>query len=410
MGILYHWFRSTHETFLSHLASNIWIAFPNIILLQTVVAIRKSSVSALRKGFTLVELLVVIAIIGILVGLLLPAVQAAREAARRMSCSNNIRQIALALHNYHDAAKKLPVICGGTGNGGDFGTYNIFAPGGTSAYRMSGFVGLLPYMEQTALYEMSASNNFSPGGWVLVAGSPVEKKIPGFLCPSDAVGPTLNRGGRNYMMSMGDWSMQHHDAARGFRNPRGPFGTTRQATVGYTTTFSSVSDGLSNTIALSERCIGDNIAKLKGGFATSASVRIGNDVGATAMNIVPLDCKSTPMVNGVYSQPSSGDLTGTYWSDGSIVASGFNTILPPNSPSCAGNGQPTQESRIIAPPTSNHTGGAMVAMLDGSVSFISNSIESGNLTLGLVQAGMSNYGVWGALGSRDGAEVSNIPQ
>ena len=363
-----------------------------------------------RRGFTLVELLVVIAIIGILVGLLLPAVQAAREAARRMQCSNNIRQLALAIHNYHDAAKKIPILCGGTGTGGDFGPYNVFGPGGTNAFRMSGFIGLLPYIEQGPLYESLASNNFSPGGWFIVANTPAEKKVPGFVCPSDAVAPSFSRGVRNYMMSMGDWSMQHHDAARDWKNPRGAFGTTRQNGVGYHCTFGSIIDGLSNTIALSERCVGDNIAKVKGGFAAVASVKIGNDIGANSLAVIPLDCKSTPIVNGVYSAPASGDVTGAWWMDGATVTSGFNTILPPNSPSCSATSQPTQESRIIAPPTSNHTGGATVAMFDGSVMFISNSIDSGNLASPLVQAGVSPYGVWGALGSRDGAEVASPVQ
>lgn len=362
-----------------------------------------------RRAFTLVELLVVIAIIGILVGLLLPAVQAAREAARRMQCSNNLRQLGLAIHNYADASKKIPVLCGGTGNGGGFGAYDVFGPGGTNAYRMSGFIGLLPYMEQTPLYELLASNNFSPGGWFTVSGSPADKKIPGFICPSDAIGPGLNRGVRNYMMSMGDWSMQHHDAARNWPNPRGAFGTTRQAGVGSTCNFASISDGLSNTIALSERCVGDNSSRFKGGFAAVNSLKIGDDIGATSLNIVPLDCKSTPIVNGVYSAPATGDWTGNWWMDGCTPATGFNTILPPNSPSCSSSSQPTQESRVIAPPTSNHTGGATVAMFDGSVAFISNSIDSGNLSLGLVQSGMSNYGVWGALGSRSGSEVGSLP-
>ena len=98
-----------------------------------------------RQGFTLVELLVVIAIIGILVGLLLPAVQAAREAARRMSCSNNFKQIGLA-YNYHSAYKNLPENGGGTaeyGRGGDYSNYRW----------LSWAVGITPFMEQQALWE-----------------------------------------------------------------------------------------------------------------------------------------------------------------------------------------------------------------------------------------------------------------
>ncbi|GAB6185476.1 DUF1559 family PulG-like putative transporter [Thermopirellula anaerolimosa] len=370
-----------------------------------------------RRGFTLVELLVVIAIIGILIALLLPAVQAAREAARRSQCTNNLKQLGLALHNYHDVNNMMPFICGGTGGdtltGGtwttSFGTYNNWCTTCTSAYRLSGFVVLLPYMEQKPIYDKFASRNFSPGGWVDVAGSGVYDKIPGFFCPSDGTAQTYARPGRNYMMSMGDWTMQHHDAERQVRNPRGPFGTFRSARrPGELFNFAAVTDGLSNTAAFSERIVGQNVADVKGGFAQSAYVMPGSTGLPGMLSIVPLDCKTTPISGKRYVTPGGGDVTGRYWSDGSMVASGFNTILPPNSSSCTASGTASQESRILAPPTSNHPGGANVAMLDGSVRFVSETIDTGNLSLGLVDSGMSNYGVWGALGSRAGGEsISN---
>jgi len=362
-----------------------------------------------QLGFTLVELLVVIAIIGVMVGLLLPAVQAAREAARRMQCSNNLKQLGLAVHNYHDTYNSLPYLCGGTGSGNDFGAYNVFAPTGTNAYRQSGFVGLLPFMEQQAIYDMFSSNNFSPGGWVNVANSPVRLTIAGFLCPSDANAGSYDMGPRNYMMSMGDWTTQHHDALRGQKNPRGPFGAVRQQGIGQVYRFASITDGLSNTVGFSERLIGVEMANIKGGMASSSGVLPGASTGAALLAIVPLDCKSTPILNRRYTSPSSGDLTGRYWSDGSSVAAGFNTILSPNSPSCAAAGVASQESRILAPPTSNHPGGVSVAMLDGSVSFIADSIDSGNQSLGMIESGPSNYGIWGALGSRSGGESITLP-
>ncbi|MFG0289434.1 MAG: DUF1559 domain-containing protein, partial [Rhodopirellula sp. JB044] len=110
----------------------------------------KSSFSARRvsHGFTLVELLVVIAIIGVLVGLLLPAVQAAREAARRMSCSNNLKQLGLAVHNYHSAYNKMPMHGGGTWQDGAAVGSNL-----TNRMDLSIWVGLTPFFEQQALWE-----------------------------------------------------------------------------------------------------------------------------------------------------------------------------------------------------------------------------------------------------------------
>ena len=360
-----------------------------------------------RRGFTLIELLVVIAIIAVLIALLLPAVQQAREAARRTQCKNNLKQLGLAAHNYHDTYNSLPFICGGTGAGADFGTYNVWGPSGTSAFRLSGFVSLLPFLEQTAIFEQFAGNNFSPGGWFANgnADAPVFTKIPGFICPSDGTDEIVARmGARNYMMSMGDWTMQHHDALRGVVNPRGPFGTIRDAGRGKTYDFGQIKDGLSNTIAFSERVVGESISAVKGGFATSSGVQPGTATGATMLAIVPLDCKNVAISNSRYLAPSTGDATGRFWSDGAMTATGFNTILGPNSSSCAANGTASQESRIIAPPTSHHSGGVNVCMTDGSVRFVSDSIHTGNLALGLVDGGASNYGIWGAMGSRNGGE------
>ena len=105
-----------------------------------------------RAGFTLVELLVVIAIIGILVGLLLPAVQAAREAARRMSCSNNFRQVGIAIQNYHSAFKRLPMHGGGTGMDYQAGTTLAAYSPRTNQKSLSFLAGLMPFMEQQALW------------------------------------------------------------------------------------------------------------------------------------------------------------------------------------------------------------------------------------------------------------------
>ncbi len=139
-----------------------------------------------RRGFTLVELLVVIAIIGILVGLLLPAVQAAREAARRMQCSNNMKQLALALHNYESANKKFP--CGFSDN---FNTVVVGRDGGWAWAS-----GVLPYIEQSALYG-TLDTRFAPYGTVGTVSDAAGKNnlatatvLSAFRCPSDLAPPT----------------------------------------------------------------------------------------------------------------------------------------------------------------------------------------------------------------------------
>lgn len=123
-----------------------------------------------RKGFTLVELLVVIAIIGILVGLLLPAVQAAREAARRMQCSNNLKQLGLALQNYHDTHKGFPTVVNyGPGKATPYAT----------AYHHTWLTSILPFFEQNALYN---SIDFTQRAW---GQAFINKPVPTFRCPSD---------------------------------------------------------------------------------------------------------------------------------------------------------------------------------------------------------------------------------
>ncbi len=201
-----------------------------------------------RPGFTLVELLVVIAIIGVLVGLLLPAVQAAREAARRMSCSNNFKQIGLALHNYHSAYKQLPMHGAGTdspdGGAAPQGTANHTRDwwtsyGDANAWRLSALVGMTPFFEQQALWEhisnpstIDATSPNTPFAtpWPPMGPTPQLNRylpwvtdIPTLRCPSDpGVGlPALGR--TNYAACLGDsmhWSVRGPiDFDRGANRP-----------------------------------------------------------------------------------------------------------------------------------------------------------------------------------------------
>lgn len=337
------------------------------------------------KGFTLVELLVVIAIIGVLVALLLPAVQQAREAARRMQCSNQLKQLGLALHNYHDTYGSFVPRKQGTTQGDvhNFG-------------RLSGFIGLLPFFEQDAMYDLIMAGDpvadIPPGGPAPWSGfAPWNVAPPGLRCPSD------NFNGNeqfytNYKFSLGDTVIETIDATQ----LRGLF--ARLNGMG----FNQITDGSSNTIAMSERRISHfGLGSQTGQIPVGAGIATG--FGGLAQN--PGECLTSAM-GQFYMDP--GVIKGTSgwrWNDGQPEKVGFNTILPPNSPSCidGSNGNGDGRNTVLSA-TSNHPGGVMTLRADGSTHFASETIDAGNLGLPTVTNGISPYGVWGALGSKDGGE------
>jgi len=347
---------------------------------------------ARRPAFTLVELLVVIAIIGVLIALLLPAVQAAREAARRAQCSNNLKQIGLALHNYHSALGCFPFRQGGTVGSTDWN-------GNQS--RLSGWVLLLSYMEQAPLYQTITSGGTANGNAVPPWGprpwryeyEPWRAQVPGLLCPSDSGGygkpndtSEAAIGRTNYHFSSGDSIANINSTSP---QPRGIFGKWTGTRIAH------IADGTSNTIAVGERIV----------FQTASSVK-----GGTAYNVTgsPLICVGKVASNGLYttSEVFGGNYgAGRRWNDGATLFGGFNTVLPPNSPSCA-NGNSTQhEAGGLYSASSRHPGGAGVLLADGAVRFISETIDTGNLsTTTEPTSGTSPFGVWGALGSKSGGE------
>jgi prepilin-type N-terminal cleavage/methylation domain-containing protein len=335
-----------------------------------------------RSGFTLVELLVVIAIIGILVGLLLPAVQAAREAARRMQCSNNLKQIGLATHNYMDTFRsKLPV-------GSWHGVHGTWLN------------GLLPYIEQSAMFNiyqnLGGVQSFRTGG--VRYGSPVNlpvvrTQLSAYTCPSDRVtaSPNVISGitFHNYVANYGN-------TTRGRLSPYGVTSSGAPNVWGGAPFIEFIGPNTGNW-ANYYSWIHTNLNALK------FSVKLADVSDGTSNTLAFSECV----------QATGGNLSGFAWWGGGAH---FETLLAPNTSqpdvveqSCAnpvtdrnnppcvvraaasGNVVTTGAESVAA--RSRHTGGVQCTLMDGSVRFISNSIA---------------LDTWRALGSAAGGEVFSL--
>jgi prepilin-type N-terminal cleavage/methylation domain-containing protein/prepilin-type processing-associated H-X9-DG protein len=302
-----------------------------------------------RSGFTLIELLVVIAIIAILIGILLPAVQKVREAAARMKCSNNLKQIGLALHNYHDANSCLP-----PGN---------FKPNSFSCLSL-----VLPYAEQDNLFkqiDLTKSHTLNP----------VPKAMPVsiFNCPSDPQGNVpAGWGGNNYAGNYGTGIVWQQDAS-------GANGVFYHVTGVKGCRFGDVTDGLSNTAGFSERLKGD----WSNAVVTPRTDLINpKSVAPTTPDQAMTMCRASNP-NDISLQWYSN--FGSNWIQGNQDVM-YGHASMPNDRLCAF----PQNSTQTMPASSAHTGGVNVLLMDGSVRFVTNSIS---------------VPTWRAVGTRNGGEV-----
>lgn len=348
-----------------------------------------------RRGFTLIELLVVIAIIGVLIALLLPAVQAAREAARRAQCTNNLKQIGLGLHNYHSSLGTFPP--GGTEQWSGYG-YNA-AWGTWTAQAL-----LLGYMEGQPLYNAA---NFDwvccwTEGWNINSTVTVSI-INVFICPSDGLSP------RSPMNDIWTGMTNNYHASAGpatnFFDPSGLF-----AESGPCFGVQSNTDGTSNTIAFGEALIGSEfkpqVKWRSGPVLPAASALCGtpwcgiNDVSSANYDLLIQDLQACEQ--GWVNQPSSGpgsvNQKGFRWCENLAGFALINTVVPPSPGNwrfgwCALRGGGINSNASDGQyqnANSNHPGGANFLFGDGSVRFVKSTI---------------NIRTYWALGSRAGGEV-----
>jgi prepilin-type N-terminal cleavage/methylation domain-containing protein/prepilin-type processing-associated H-X9-DG protein len=368
------------------------------------------------RGFTLIELLVVIAIIAVLIALLLPAVQAAREAARRAQCTNNLKQLGLAVHNYHQQQNCLPSSSMFLGATLDMGW----------GWNASWAVFMLPNLEQTPLYNaynfsVSADPNAN-GGWANT--TVVYSAIVSFACPSESqkVRPNPPYAPTNYVANHGGpgvvrmWSgtvvefltcSVVGDKINGWTP--GTFWWSADSNLGFFG-FESVTDGTANTALFSEKLLGYAAQNPVGLFANQVDARRGifviNGVSAAASTnnaqaalLSVQACRSIPNPSSVAS--TNGWIQGFSWAMGypwNSATNQYHHYNTPNLLSCENAADPGGTNgggagMITA--TSNHPGGVNLCFTDGSVRFLKDTV---------------NPPTWWALGTRNQGEVLSSDQ
>lgn len=396
--------------------------------------------SQCRLGRTLPVVLVCAVCLMIGMAILIPTVQAAREAARRMSCINNFKQIGLALHNYHSTFGRLPPGCGGSGP--TSGNDDL-----SNQSRLCALVGIVPFLEQSSMWSLISNpyetgdmptpdfaegesnkmkgdpyfrdrldrmstapgplvDNYGkhyfpamgPAPWRAVVYPPWQEGMFSYRCPSDPVErPSKHAAMTNYACSYGDGIDKVGESEESI-SQRGVFVNGRARR------FDDIIDGIANTLMMAEVATFDGTRRATGSIAANI----------TGLKNNPSKCLATVDQHGNYRTglmlrmtPDGKAARGGNWADGAILWSGITTILPPNSPSCDTSKDIQLEGVFSA--GSRHAGGSHVLMADGVVKFIADSIEAGDLTRPSVYPGSptpaaidSPYGVWGAMGTIQG--------
>ncbi len=384
----------------------------------------KIPVSSASSAFTFIELLTVVVVLALLVSLLLPALQTAREATRRDQCANHLRQLGIANHSYHSDHKAFPALRAGTHRSDRPAWQNH-----SSAMSLSGLVGLTPYYDQAAVYDRTRQNNFGPVPW-----SSYRKiwtvRIPLLICPADQESPRRPIGFSSYKFSIGTTVRNNHSPKQrtngAYQSMWNLSFKLPPAERARTIRIRDITDGASNTVAMSERRFGNadswhsigNVAVV----AELADMPRGepgppsawaNPSGAildqyqalcwaTASNHYGRRYNRDPD-NSAADVPEPGlaivgkfsgeggptrDLPGWRWPDGRPYFAAINTVMAPNGPSCTV--EDADWSWGIWTASSRHPGIVNTLFADGSVKQIRNEIDTN---------------VWRALGTRAGQEV-----